>query len=181
MAQPASASVIYEYTGNDFTIVSGSYTTAMKVTVTLTLAQPLLASQTFLDVVPESYSFNDGVQTLTTGGQFRFSTDASGSITAWVVDAIVLTPLSRQTMITTLQPGVTTDSGSGITCSVAPFGCPGPNEVILTNQTGSNLNDASIWRVAAVPEPSTWAMAILGFVGIGAMTYRRRKSAMLAA
>jgi hypothetical protein len=32
---------------------------------------------------------------------------------------------------------------------------------------------------AAVPEPSTWAMMILGFAGIGAVTYRRRKSAML--
>jgi hypothetical protein len=32
---------------------------------------------------------------------------------------------------------------------------------------------------AAVPEPSTWAMMILGFVGIGFMTYRRRKGAML--
>jgi PEP-CTERM motif len=35
--------------------------------------------------------------------------------------------------------------------------------------------------VSAVPEPSTWAMMILGFVGVGAMTYRRRKSTMLAA
>jgi hypothetical protein len=26
-----------------------------------------------------------------------------------------------------------------------------------------------------VPEPSTWAMMILGFAGVGAMTYRRRK------
>jgi PEP-CTERM motif len=34
--------------------------------------------------------------------------------------------------------------------------------------------------VAAVPEPSTWAMMILGFGGIGAMTYRRRKSAIAA-
>jgi hypothetical protein len=34
---------------------------------------------------------------------------------------------------------------------------------------------------AAVPEPSTWAMMILGFFGIGAMTYRRRKTAALAA
>jgi PEP-CTERM motif len=33
----------------------------------------------------------------------------------------------------------------------------------------------------SVPEPSTWAMMILGFCGIGAMTYRRRKSATLAA
>lgn len=28
--------------------------------------------------------------------------------------------------------------------------------------------------VAAVPEPSTWAMMILGFFGVGYMTYRRR-------
>jgi hypothetical protein len=35
--------------------------------------------------------------------------------------------------------------------------------------------------LSAVPEPSTWAMMILGFCGIGAMAYRRRKSPMLAA
>ncbi len=30
--------------------------------------------------------------------------------------------------------------------------------------------------IAAVPEPSTWAMMILGFAGMGFMTYRRRRS-----
>jgi len=35
--------------------------------------------------------------------------------------------------------------------------------------------------VTAVPEPSTWAMMILGFAGIGVMTYRRRPAARLAA
>ena len=34
---------------------------------------------------------------------------------------------------------------------------------------------------SAVPEPSTWAMMILGFAGVGFMTYRRRKTAALAA
>jgi hypothetical protein len=29
-------------------------------------------------------------------------------------------------------------------------------------------------QVSSVPEPSTWAMMILGFAGIGAMAYRRR-------
>jgi hypothetical protein len=33
--------------------------------------------------------------------------------------------------------------------------------------------------VSAVPEPATWAMMILGFIGIGTVTYRRRKSAAL--
>ncbi|HVQ69418.1 MAG TPA: PEPxxWA-CTERM sorting domain-containing protein [Bradyrhizobium sp.] len=32
-----------------------------------------------------------------------------------------------------------------------------------------------------VPEPSTWAMMILGFIGIGFMAYRRRNVAALAA
>jgi hypothetical protein len=40
---------------------------------------------------------------------------------------------------------------------------------------------ASSDAVTAVPEPSTWAMMILGFAGIGAITYRRRRSAMLVA
>jgi hypothetical protein len=38
------------------------------------------------------------------------------------------------------------------------------------------------FNVSAVPEPSTWAMLILGFATMGAMTYRRRrKIAMCAA
>jgi len=37
-------------------------------------------------------------------------------------------------------------------------------------------------QVAAVPEPATWAMMILGFVGVGFMAYRRRNQrAALAA
>jgi len=34
---------------------------------------------------------------------------------------------------------------------------------------------------AAVPEPSTWAMMILGFVGIGCIAYRCRKAVTAAA
>ena len=36
--------------------------------------------------------------------------------------------------------------------------------------------------VAAVSEPSTWAMMILGFAGVGFMAYRRKsKPALIAA
>jgi hypothetical protein len=35
-------------------------------------------------------------------------------------------------------------------------------------------------NIGAVPEPSTWAMMILGFAGVGYMTYRRRKTALAA-
>jgi phospholipase/lecithinase/hemolysin len=43
------------------------------------------------------------------------------------------------------------------------------------------IADALLSIAAPVPEPSTWAMMILGFAGIGFMAYRRRKSAALAA
>ena len=37
-------------------------------------------------------------------------------------------------------------------------------------------------NVSAVPEPSTWAMMILGFAGLGFMAYRRKsKPALMAA
>ena len=40
----------------------------------------------------------------------------------------------------------------------------------------------SVPSVGAVPEPSTWAMMILGFAGIGFMAYRRKsKPALMAA
>lgn len=35
--------------------------------------------------------------------------------------------------------------------------------------------------ISAVPEPSTWAMMVLGFAGIGFMAYRRRSEATIAA
>jgi hypothetical protein len=40
-----------------------------------------------------------------------------------------------------------------------------------SNQQGNLLDDVV---VTAVPEPSTWAMMILGFLGLGLVTYRRQ-------
>jgi hypothetical protein len=40
--------------------------------------------------------------------------------------------------------------------------------------TGSNVLLADVDAVAAVPEPATWAMMLLGFCGIGFMAIRRK-------
>jgi len=40
---------------------------------------------------------------------------------------------------------------------------------------GSLTISGSVDAVAAVPEPSTWAMMILGFTGVGFMAYRRSR------
>jgi len=51
----------------------------------------------------------------------------------------------------------------------------------LFSSDNQQLGDVSI-QVNAVPEPSTWAMLILGFAGIGFMAYRRKSQpAVLAA
>jgi hypothetical protein len=38
------------------------------------------------------------------------------------------------------------------------------------------MDNVTFAEVSAVPEPSTWAMMILGFAAIGAMTYRKRQT-----
>lgn len=47
--------------------------------------------------------------------------------------------------------------------------------------TSQYFDNVSLDVVTPVPEPSTWAMLILGFAGVGFMAYRRRNSATLAA
>jgi hypothetical protein len=56
-----------------------------------------------------------------------------------------------------------------------PTGLPGDVDFLVA-ETQFSFQLSSLTQVAAVPEPSTWAMMILGFAGIGAMAYRRRKS-----
>jgi hypothetical protein len=81
--------------------------------------------------------------------------------------------------------------GDGVGCG-GTIGCGNPcldpggagsfgacsNGTLDTATTASAL----IIATAAVPEPSTWAMMILGFAGLGFMAYRRKsKPAMMAA
>ena len=41
-----------------------------------------------------------------------------------------------------------------------------------------SLQELGATTISAVPEPSTWAMMILGFTGIGFMAYRRKSGAL---
>ncbi len=64
--------------------------------------------------------------------------------------------------------------GSGTQTSFLNSGA-GPysvTEEYIITATGSG--DASSTIVVSVPEPSTWAMMILGFAGVGFMAYRRK-------
>jgi hypothetical protein len=176
-AASASANVVYDYTGNDYTSYAGTYTGTEKVTLTITLASALGANITQVYADPLSFLISDGVQTITNttpGVSFSalFSTNAAGTITNWDIytqfyDAIarVYDHIESNNSIGFFPydyaaHGVNPDDGS-----YGRSGVPGE------------------WTVtAAVPEPSTWAMMILGFGGVGFMAYRRKsKPALLAA
>jgi hypothetical protein len=80
--------------------------------------------------------------------------------------------------VSTLDLRVVLDDITGsfeMTAIVAIFGtgycCDGP--IAIANAEG--------FTISSVPEPSTWAMMILGFAGVGFMAYRRRNSTALRA
>jgi hypothetical protein len=69
--------------------------------------------------------------------------------------------------------GVTNDALS----TFNPVGASFTSNAVFLDYAGLSPNPAvtSIVNVAAaVPEPSTWAMMILGFAGVGFMAYRRK-------
>jgi hypothetical protein len=66
-------------------------------------------------------------------------------------------------------------------CYMNLYANPGgflPYELLVSN---AGANGVDFVLTAAVPEPFTWAMMMIGFAGIGFMVYRRRSSAMIAA
>jgi hypothetical protein len=87
-------------------------------------------------------------------------------------------------------PNIQTVNGNAINVPPIPGTTYDRIELILQGPGGSYVITNHLTSLAispgdtlspAVPEPSTWAMMILGFAGVGYMTYRRRKVAALAA
>jgi hypothetical protein len=85
---------------------------------------------------------------------------------------------------------VSTGSGAGQRFYAISLDSPAASSVdfFSINPDGSYVVDDGTFAVHpvnltdAVPEPSTWAMMILGFAGIGVMAYRRKsKPALIAA
>jgi hypothetical protein len=176
-AASASANVVYDYTGNDYTSYAGSYTGTENVTLSITLASTLGPNLTQAREDPLSFSFSDGVQTITdtTPGasiSVLFSTDAAGSITHWDVYTQFYDSNAR------VYDHIETNNSIGF--------FPYDYAVHGINPDDGSFGRSGVpgqWTVAsAVPEPSTWAMMVLGFAGLGFMAYRRKsKSALLVA
>jgi hypothetical protein len=72
--------------------------------------------------------------------------------------------------------------GDGPVTELAPVGATVLDLGINDNIHRDNSGSLQVSVTAAVPEPSTWAMMMLGFASLGFMAYRRKsKPALMTA
>jgi hypothetical protein len=162
--QSAARADVYTYTGNAFENVTGPYTTIDFVSGSFTLASALGNNLPLANVTPLSYSFNDGVQTISSlippgDVTFQISTNASGNIDGWLINLENPSPYNG---ISTMTDGDTGTVG-GSYGSNAPY-----------------VNSGSQWKVSGtspVPEPNpSWPLfGLLTVVGWAKMRFGRSK------
>jgi hypothetical protein len=176
LSTPAWANAIYTYTGNPFTNVQPTYTTADRVTVTMTLTNPLGPNLSASDVTPNlvALSMSDGLQTIDlttpglTGTIATFSTDPSGNISLWNVALTLDTgPFGNCCSQIGTENDINPKDGTPIMQDDASAGNP-PGSVF--EALGSNSNAPGQWSVA--PEPNTVALLLVGLVTMAGFTRR---------
>ena len=126
-------------------------------------------------------SFTTTDSAMTVGGQIAFQiVGITGTIDGSSINAPITATSNYGNYFTT---GASFLDGSGTNFFLASgekisffFQDPPTARYRINTQSpgGSAYVTASSAIVAAVPEPSTWAMMILGFAGVGYMAYRRR-------
>ncbi len=125
--------------------------------------------QTFGTVSGQTYTFSFDYGALGGGSQqLQFEIITGGTVQT-------LTAFANNNLNNTFQTLTGTFTASSST--TIRFGDLGGLANTQANNVDFVLDNVSI---TAVPEPSTWAMMIMGFAGVGFMTYRRSRKAQLA-
>lgn len=126
-------------------------------------------AQSFATAIGQTYNLS-----------FEYANNPGASSAAALVAVLGAPGISSvfsHSISTTNDLGWTTFTGSFVANSTTSL-------LAFTNTVGGGnagvLLDA-VNVTAAVPEPATWAMMILGFVGVGFVAYRRRNQKPLAA
>jgi len=129
-----------------------------------------------IDLLATASSFRDSTQGLPGSGGFTVAdiyTFKTNTIYNVYLDANIDAAVDGST------PGVPGNGHENLFAFIDPaFNVVGPNaflyDIAFTEGFGNGLT-------GAVPEPSTWAMLVLGFAGIGFTAYRRKSKAALMA
>lgn len=122
------------------------------------------------------------IATITSGGS-GWITPSSVGISG---DPLEVAQITGTSFVVTEQFLAKTGAGSYQTFSGlfnSLNGGPDPSQTLdRTSLNGGFFYTDPSFSTGAVPEPSTWAMMILGFAGVGFMAYRRKsKPALMAA
>ena len=139
----ARADFIYTYTGNDFTSADPPFTTSDSVTGYFVLSTPLGPNLQNVSPIPLSFSFSDGVSTVTDqspgASHFfeSFDTDGNGVPTEWFIN-VDASNLSNITL-----------NGSGDMTEKLGLGTPTPE---------AKSNTKGTFVVSEVPEPASTLM-----------------------
>jgi hypothetical protein len=163
----AFADTTYSYTGNHFTDFNGNaivHTTANYVSGSFVVAAPLISLPNGSEITPISFSFTDGLSTLTQANcdptcLFKLETNASGDLTSW---NIVLLNTAGDALVSTTN-----------------FGSGGDYGAIGSVSLGWVTGNPGTWRVSsdnpggAVPEPASLMLLGSGFSVI-VLRFRRR-------
>jgi PEP-CTERM motif len=177
----ALADTMYTYTGNTFTsgltdknfatiLPIGSFTANDFVSGSFTLSTALGPNHSEFDpLFPTSFSFSDGVDTLTNSNSdsleslgFFVGTDAVGSITSWYIEIESADELTQIATINSVSANAFIDVGTGGGYSALNRSDPG----VWTSST----TDPS---PAATPEPSSLLLLGTGAVGLAGSLRRK--------
>jgi PEP-CTERM motif len=146
---------------------------------------PVLLGGVAPPAAPLGYAWSTGGQTLSMSSLLTFtinSVDIYGDHISFggTTEALTVEGFTSGIMVDSLVVPVL-DNLPRNQFSTLALGWAGIDELTFSTSSGDTyenllltnfvVNDA----LGAVPEPSTWAMMILGFAGVGFMAYRRRK------
>ena len=97
-----------------------------------------------------------------------------------LLDEVVANPGEFTDVVDPCWTGTSTDPNSGTECNT-PDSYLFWDGVHPTAVAQSLVANAAFDAIGGVPEPSTWAMTLIGFAGLGFAGYRKSKGAVLAA
>ncbi len=159
----ASADIVYDFTLNNGTYSpSGSITGALTVDATTST----VVSVDFTTTGTYNYHFTSIAEQFENFGLWVVSTEDTANFAH-----LVFVLNNKASLFAGQVTPIYTGIGGGV---IFPSGC-----LDMSCSVGAPLGGT--FAVSAVPEPSTWAMMVLGFVGVGLITYRRKRQMALNA